>query len=277
MGQVPNWRLWLNACLAASFLWFARPAHAERCDVADYAAAAQANAASIDTLPHAPFGTAETGWRIYAPLVGAAALTSCEPTSPGFARALAGLQRSLGLKPADGRFTPATWAAVYRRMQAARPVTRVIAAGCPPPPDASLLTQLKSAESYGKPAFILSGAAAALRKLREAALDEPQFARQKTLFTVFSGYRDPAYDAARCAAQGNCDGRRRAVCSPHRTGTAVDLYLGIDPPDSTAYPARRAIALSPAYAWLVCNAPRFGFANYAFEPWHWEWTGNPSR
>jgi LAS superfamily LD-carboxypeptidase LdcB len=30
---------------------------------------------------------------------------------------------------------------------------------------------------------------------------------------------------------------------------------------------------TPAYRWLVRNARRFGFVNYVFEPWHWEWTG----
>jgi LAS superfamily LD-carboxypeptidase LdcB len=28
-----------------------------------------------------------------------------------------------------------------------------------------------------------------------------------------------------------------------------------------------------AFRWLVANAYRHGFVNYAFEPWHWEWTG----
>ena len=23
--------------------------------------------------------------------------------------------------------------------------------------------------------------------------------------------------------------------------------------------------------WLVANGHRFGFHNYPFEPWHWEW------
>jgi LAS superfamily LD-carboxypeptidase LdcB len=27
------------------------------------------------------------------------------------------------------------------------------------------------------------------------------------------------------------------------------------------------------YRWLLANAGRFGFVNYPFEPWHWEWTG----
>jgi hypothetical protein len=28
---------------------------------------------------------------------------------------------------------------------------------------------------------------------------------------------------------------------------------------------------------MVANAARFGFVNYPFEPWHWEWTGAPIR
>ncbi len=32
---------------------------------------------------------------------------------------------------------------------------------------------------------------------------------------------------------------------------------------------------TPAYRWLLANARRFGFVNYVFEPWHWEWTGEP--
>ena len=27
---------------------------------------------------------------------------------------------------------------------------------------------------------------------------------------------------------------------------------------------------------LVKNAARFGFVNYVFEPWHWEWVGDPA-
>jgi D-alanyl-D-alanine carboxypeptidase len=35
------------------------------------------------------------------------------------------------------------------------------------------------------------------------------------------------------------------------------------------------MARSPLYRWMVVNAGRFGFVNYAYEPWHWEWTGEP--
>jgi LAS superfamily LD-carboxypeptidase LdcB len=44
-------------------------------------------------------------------------------------------------------------------------------------------------------------------------------------------------------------------------------------PDSSADPNRLAMTHGAAYRWLLANAGRFGFLNYPFEPWHWEWTG----
>ncbi|MDP2763433.1 MAG: M15 family metallopeptidase, partial [Brevundimonas sp.] len=102
----------------------------------------------------------------------------------------------------------------------------------------------------------------------------PEIAADPELLQIFSGFRDPEADAARCAASGNCDGLRRAVCSPHRTGTAVDLYvgqivgLGVD---NTSPASRLHMSRGATYRWLVRNAGRFGFTPYAFEPWHWEW------
>ena len=93
---------------------------------------------------------------------------------------------------------------------------------------------------------------------------------------IFSGFRDPAADAARCLTESNCNGVVRATCSPHRTGLALDMYVGQAPgygPDSSADPNRLFMSRTPAYRWLVANADRFGFAPYPFEPWHWEWTG----
>src|SRR3989344_4684733 len=96
--------------------------------------------------------------------------------------------------------------------------------------------------------------------------------------TIFSGYRSPAAGAARCQAEGNCDGIVRARCSAHRTGLAADIYVGQAPgygPDSTADPNRLFMTRTATYRWLLAHAPRFGFVNYPFEPWHWEWTGEP--
>jgi LAS superfamily LD-carboxypeptidase LdcB len=43
--------------------------------------------------------------------------------------------------------------------------------------------------------------------------------------------------------------------------------------DSSADANRLYQVGTPAYRWLVANAARFGFVNYVFEPWHWEWIG----
>ncbi len=109
-----------------------------------------------------------------------------------------------------------------------------------------------------------------------AARQSPVFHGDNRLFEIFSGFRSPTDDAARCAAEQNCQGVVRAACSPHRTGLAMDLFLGEAPgytPDSSADANRLYLSRTSAYRWLVRNAPRFGFVNYPFEPWHWEWTG----
>jgi LAS superfamily LD-carboxypeptidase LdcB len=56
----------------------------------------------------------------------------------------------------------------------------------------------------------------------------------------------------------------------------MDFDLGAAPGfavDSSADKNRLYMSQTPVYRWLVANAARYGFANYAFEPWHWEFTG----
>jgi hypothetical protein len=97
------------------------------------------------------------------------------------------------------------------------------------------------------------------------------------LLALVSGFRGPGEEAQRCA-DGGCNTLTRAHCSAHRTGLALDLYLDPAPgadPASTAEDNRRHMAQTPEYRWLVANAARFGFLPYPYEPWHWEWTGEP--
>ena len=134
--------------------------------------------------------------------------------------------------------------------------------------------------SYGgKVMQLRAGALAAYEAMRSAArAEDPRIAADGRLMMLFSAYRSPQFDAARCAREGNCQGIVRASCSAHRTGLAMDLYLGAAPgfaPDSSADANRLFISRGPAYRWMVLNASRFGFVNYPFEPWHWEWTGEP--
>ncbi|HEY3949138.1 D-alanyl-D-alanine carboxypeptidase family protein [Phenylobacterium sp.] len=241
-----------------------------------FAAAVRANTDSLITLPLTPFGKPETGWAIYAPAIAREAHTACAIDTPGFARALARWQFVHGLE-AHGAVDADTFAAMKDAWQARRPFVALRKDGiCPDPP--TRLADLTPEESrLDRVVQLRPRALKALRRMVAAARREvPEVAADPQLLTVFSGYRDPADDAARCAAELNCLGLVRAECSSHRTGLAVDLVLGAAPgftDDSSDDANRLYQSRTPAYRWLVANARRFGFINYVFEPWHWEWTG----
>lgn len=269
----------VRSALALAATLIAAPALAETCAVPAPAAAIGANAASLAALVWAPFGRTEIGWRVYYPRIGVEIGTTCPPVSPGFAAKLAAWQGRHGLA-ATGAFDAETFAAMKAGWQGARPFVRANAReNCPPPPPPDALAQSTSAEGYrGKVVALRASVLAAYRRMVEAARRDARVAAEPRAFALFSGYRDPESDAARCAAQGNCNGVVRARCSPHRTGLAIDLWVGEAPgfgPDSTADASRQAMTRTATYRWLLVNARRFGFVNYAFEPWHWEWTGEP--
>ena len=269
---------WAGACavaLAASLGAGAARA-TDHCAAPGWTAAAEANAGSLETLVWAPFGRAETGWAAYAPALSQTLATRCPPGSEGFAAALAAWQGREGL-PADGLMTPVAFEAFRVLSQAARPfVARVAAGACPE--TAEVIAAFRPAEALGDKAVWAHPAAldAWRRMVAAAREEEPAIAADPDALRPFSGYRSPTLDAARCLAEGNCDGIARARCSAHRTGMALDLYVGHAEgfgADSTAAPSRRHMSGTAAYGWLVANAARFGFVNYLFEPWHWEWTG----
>jgi len=55
--------------------------------------------------------------------------------------------------------------------------------------------------------------------------------------------------------------------SPHQTGRAVDLNLGVSTASENVEKARE----TAAYKWLQEHAQSYGFYPYAPEPWHWEY------
>jgi len=271
------------AALAAALALFAGAARAaERCDrPLAYQDAAAENAGTLTTLSWAPFGRPETGWEVYAPTVAGTIGTTCAPQTPGFARAVARWRhrRRLGK---GGALDVATLLAMKSEWQAARPFTARPDDVCPEPPELIQLEAAAPEESDGGKIVLLRPAAlAAYRRMAAAARTAvPEAAADPERLMLFSGFRDPAYDAARCAAEGNCNGLVRAACSAHRTGLALDLYLGAAPgaePDSTADASRLWLSRTATYRWLVANAQCYGFVNYAFEPWHWEWVGPRRR
>jgi D-alanyl-D-alanine carboxypeptidase len=265
--------------ILALSLMAAGRARAEHCDrPLAYRDAAAHNAASLNALDWSPFGRAEKGWDIYAPKVADEIGARCAPETAGFARTLARWQvrHHIGV---GGRLDPATFEAMKTLWQGRRPYVALRTGGvCPDAPDLVTLAAAGPEESDGGKIILLRPAAlAALRRMVAAARRAvPEAAADPERLMMFSGYRGPADDAARCEIQGNCNGVVRAQCSAHRTGLAVDLVMGAAPGfdlDSSADANRLWQTKTATYRWLAANARRYGFVNYVFEPWHWEWTG----
>jgi hypothetical protein len=241
-----------------------------------FAAAADQNRLSLSSLPWAPFGRPETGWEIYAPFVAREVGVSCGPTETGFAEALARWQAANG-RPATGVLTAEDFDLMRIASHRRRPFVAAFEDGCPPAADPARLAPARPDEGYaGKAVSLRSDVLDAYRRLVAAARAEvPEARADPRLLTLVSGYRGPEEEAARCAGR-DCSGPARVRCSPHRTGTAIDLFVGMAPgsaPASTEDANRLHQSRTPTYRWLVSNAERFGFAPYIFEPWHWEWVG----
>lgn len=240
--------------------------------------AALRNGASLYAMPFDLFGRPETGWAVYAPTIESQIGAPCAPNTPGFAQALSRWSRSRQLAD-DGVLTPDLLAALKADWQSDRPFYELRELGfCPnPPSDWELAVVPPDLSDTDHPIELRQGALLAWTRLvRDAHAAEPALAANPELLRIFSAFRSPAYDEARCAHDSNCQGLVRAACSVHRTGLAVDVILDVAPGfavDSSADANRLAMTRGLAYRWLVANARRYGFVNYAFEPWHWEWTG----
>ena len=240
--------------------------------------AASLNKASLYGMSWSPFGRPEKGWAVYAPAVAHEIDSRCAADTAGFAADLAVWQSKHGLT-ATGAMDVATFDAMKTAWQNRRPFVALRGEGvCPNSPSDTELAVATADESYGgKKIELRAQALAAYRRMVTAARAAlPELQQSRELLTIFSAHRSPEYDAARCARDGNCQGIVRASCSAHRTGLAMDIDVGAAAGysvDSSDDHNRLYQAQGAAYRWLVANAPRFGFVNYAFEPWHWEFTG----
>ncbi len=248
---------------------------------AEFQTTAVHNAATYKNASISPFGRTEAGWQIYAPQIAHTIGTPCAPDTKGFAATLASWQAEHRL-PATGAVNTATLSVMKSAWQRARPFIEEFQTGaCPEAPAENSLTDISAREGwFGKISKLDPRALKSLREMAAAARAEDlRIAADRQLFQIVSAFRSPAYDAGRCASEHNCNGVVRARCSAHRTGRAVDLYIGALPgqsPVSSDDANRLYQTQTPAYRWLVKNAARFGFVNYVFEPWHWEWVGNPA-
>lgn len=282
-------RLLQLATILLALIAVTQPARAQRVDVlrevalcytapAIWIEAASNNERTLHTLDWEPFGR-EIGWETYVPLTQQELGTHCDAGTPEFARRLAEFQARYGLL-SDGRFGPATFEVLKGLWQERRPFVMARVRGeCPRAPERHELAEFDyTEESVRRPGRMAHAVviAAFRRMVSDARREDPEIAADPDLLTVYSTYRHPDIDGVRCEDQQNCDGLRRASCSAHRTGWALDINVGHAPDhgiDSTNAYNRLWQTRGPAYRWLVRNARRYGFVNYVYEPWHWEYVG----
>lgn len=222
-------------------------------------------------------GKAQSGWYLYAPLIGELINSGEPPTSLGFAAALAQWQGSKGLVP-TGIIDEETLMRMVKAWQEVRSADRTY-----PTPD-QLITA-PSAEFYDpqrapemrqleRRTYLaykrLLQAAIADRSLALAVTPSGELAADEKRLRIISAFRSREYQE-RLRRQSPHSGRAGlAVNSPHFTGRALDLYIAGEPVETKDN--NRAVQVNTSvYRWLVRNAKRFGFRPYFYEPWHWEY------
>lgn len=240
------------------------------------AGAAEQNRALRDSLSWTFGGKTQRGWAIYVPLIQRALGTEADPTSENFAASLARWQKNAGLT-ASGVLDEPTLMRMVATWQSQRLKSRVY-----PRPD-QLLTvppvefydsgradELRQVERETYAAYKRMLAAAAADSSLQLKTQGGQLDASEKYLRIISAFRSREYQERLRKLEPNAGRAALAVNSPHFTGRALDIYVGGEP--VITKDSNRALQTqTPAYKWLVKNAPRFGFCPYFYEPWHWEY------
>ena len=226
-------------------------------------------------------GKTQLGWNIYSSLIAETLNTDAGPDSPEFADALSVWQSQNALA-ATGTLDSETLGAFIKFWQSQR-LGRSNNAGndslflAPAVEfwDNSRDEQLRKLEGETYAAYKTMLAAAAKDLKNDLKLTKNgDLAPDEKFLRIVSAYRSPEYQAQLRKNEPNAGRAALAKHSPHFTGRALDIYVGGEP--VTTKDANRAIQVqTPAYKWLVKNARKFGFYPYFYEPWHWEYVGQP--
>jgi zinc D-Ala-D-Ala carboxypeptidase len=226
-------------------------------------------------------GKTQSGWAIYEPLIADTVGSKSDATTPAFASSLASWQSAHGVM-ATGIIDETTLAALMKYWQSQRlgrsdfpGPEKLITAPLTDFYDPTRSPDLLQLERRTYVAYKRMIAAAARDLGREIRFTRSgDLAPGEKYFRIVSAFRSQEYqDQLRARSPGS--GRAAiALHSAHNTGQALDLYVGGDPV-STKDPNRLLQTQTPVYKWLVRNAHKFGFYNYFYEPWHWEYV--PSR
>lgn len=227
-------------------------------------------------------GKQQRGWQLYVPLITRLIETEQDAPTAGFAAALARWQKTAGLAP-SGVLDDATLSRMVSSWQSSRLKEKGY-----PSPDQLLLAPTSDFYDPSRPAELRQverETYAAYRRMIAAAVADPtsglkgtadgQLAPEEKYLKIVSSFRSREYQARLRAQSPNSGRAGLAVNSPHFTGRALDIYVGGEPVETKD--SNRAIQVrTPAYLWLVRNAERFGFRPYYYEPWHWEYVGQPA-
>jgi hypothetical protein len=222
----------------------------------------------------------QSGWEIYEPLIEETIGSRSDAASAAFASSLAAWQAAHGLE-ATGIVDEATLSAFTKYWQSKRLgrsdfpgddklITAPIADFYDPTRRPDLL-QLER-ETYAAYKRMIAAAARDLGK-DVRFTKSGDLAPSEKYLRIVSAFRSQEYQNELRAKSPGSGRAAIALHSAHNTGQALDLYVGGDPV-STKDANRLLQTQTPVYKWLVKNASKFGFYNYFYEPWHWEYVPN---
>lgn len=216
----------------------------------------------------------QTGWFLYVPLIQNTIKTESAADSNEFAFALSNWQRQNALE-ANGILDEPTLSALVKTWQSRRmpkifeaDETKLFHAPIrdfyDPTRDVNLLNVDK--ETYDAYKKMIAAAAKDLN----LKIENGNLIGSDNFLKIISAHRSRAYQEQLRKKEPNAGRAQLAFTSPHFTGRALDIYVGGEP--VTTKDENRAIQIeTKAYKWLVKNAYKFGFYNYFYEPWHWEY------
>ena len=228
-------------------------------------------------------GKTQTGWNIYVPLISQTIGVDSGPDTPEFALGVSNWQSSAGL-PETGVVDEATLETFKKYWQSRRLgrfglsaddnlFSAPIAEFFDPTRSPDML-QLER-ETYAAYKKMIAAAAKDLQHELKLTKDG-ELAPEEKFLRIVSAYRSQEYQDALRKKEPNAGRGALAKNSPHSTGHALDIYVGGEPV-KTLDSNRLIQVQTPAYKWLVKNAHRFGFYNYFYEPWHWEYVPGKSE
>jgi LAS superfamily LD-carboxypeptidase LdcB len=242
-----------------------------------FVAAAERNAALQNELAWTFGGKPQRGWYLYDSLINQSLKTQNDTSSSGFAAALAGWQKKVGLN-ASGVLDEESlnrmiseWQQNRLRDRTYAQPDQLVTAPASDFYDPERVAELRQVERQTYAAYKrMLAAAIADPSLNLAHTPEGELAPSEKYFKIVSAFRSREYQDQLRRQSPNAGSAGLAVNSPHFTGRALDFYVGGDPVDTKD--SNRAIQVkTPVYQWLVRNADRFGFRPYFYEPWHWEY------